>query len=298
MTVKQRRNILWGIFLAGLGLLLLAGCGTPRERYRALSFFFDGVPDPDAVKPAAGGGGGGAAVVVMARRVTQHKPYADNECAACHRSASGEIQEFSEAYKTCMKCHAKVAGGHVLMHGPVAREACQWCHTPHESAEPALLRDAPLKVCTQCHDRELLGDKPPEHVDGKTSCLQCHFGHGGDGRYFLKPGAVSMGMPREGTPHRHAFEADFAGDAAFKIENAFRGELVLTASKAWHPAVSLGAPREDAPHGHAFEADFAGDAAIKIENAFRGEPALTASKAWHPAGLGPDCRWFERGVLV
>ena len=52
-------------------------------------------------------------------------------------------------------------------------------------------------------------------------------------------GDMGRGEPREGTPlhpPRHAFEADIAGDGAIKVENAIRSELVLTASKAWHPA--------------------------------------------------------------
>jgi predicted CXXCH cytochrome family protein len=90
-----------------------------------------------------------------------------------------------------------VPGAHVLMHGPVARAACSWCHAPHESAEPALLKNTPIQVCTQCHDQELLGANPPEHVDGTTSCLQCHFGHGGDARYFLKPRTPPASPPAE-----------------------------------------------------------------------------------------------------
>jgi predicted CXXCH cytochrome family protein len=193
MTAKLPRNIFWGGLMIGLGLLIMAGCGTPREEYQVLSFFFDGVPNPDAVKPTAESTG--PAVKAVARVVTQHKPYADNNCAACHRSTTGEIQEFSEAYKQCVKCHPKVPQERRLMHGPVAREACRWCHAPHESTEPALLKDSPIKVCSQCHDKQLLGDKPPEHVDGKTSCVQCHFGHGGDARYFLKEQAPAATVP-------------------------------------------------------------------------------------------------------
>jgi predicted CXXCH cytochrome family protein len=184
MAAKSPHNLFWSILLIGLGLLLVSGCGTPRQRYEVLSFFFDGVPNPDAVKKSANN----AETVVRATRiVSQHKPYAENACAACHRTATGDIQEFNEAYKRCLKCHEKVPQGRRLMHGPVVREACRWCHAPHESAEPALLKDAPIKVCTQCHDRNLLGNNPPEHLDGTTSCLQCHYGHGGNARYFLKP---------------------------------------------------------------------------------------------------------------
>jgi hypothetical protein len=64
-----------------------------------------------------------------------------------------------------------------------------------------LLKDTPVKVCTQCHDRQLLGNTPPEHTDGKTSCLSCHDGHGGVDEYFLHPaGAAPATRSAAATP--------------------------------------------------------------------------------------------------
>ena len=109
--------------------------------------------------------------------------------------------EFDEAYKNCLRCHPKVPTEHPHMHGPVAAAGvpgapptCKLCHTPHESREPSLLKDSPVKVCTQCHDAQLLGAKPRQHLDG-TSCIQCHYGHGGDAHntHFLKPNVRAMG---------------------------------------------------------------------------------------------------------
>jgi len=65
-----------------------AGCGSPRERYRTLSFFFDGVPDPDApkvVRTAAATGPAVAAHPIISR----HKPYVENKCDLCHRFECG-----------------------------------------------------------------------------------------------------------------------------------------------------------------------------------------------------------------
>ena len=181
------------------------GCSTPHERYKTLAIFFDGVPNPDAVKPVATTGPDLNSQVVYASSVilSRHKPYVDAtgnraKCGVCHRSDSGNIMEFDEAYKTCLKCHTKIAKEYPRMHGPVAVAAipgsqptCKWCHTAHESREPALLKDTAVKVCTQCHDAQLLSPKPAQHLDG-TSCIQCHFGHGGDlhNAQFLKPGAI------------------------------------------------------------------------------------------------------------
>ena len=59
----------------------------------------------------------------------------------------------------------------------------------------------------------------------------------GNGKLVIaaKCGDIVRREPREGAPLRHAFEAVFAGDAGFGIENAFLCEPALTASKAWHP---------------------------------------------------------------
>jgi predicted CXXCH cytochrome family protein len=176
------------LFLGLSTLLLLIGCGTPQQRYHTLSTFFDGVPNPDAPSKTRADDAGHM-VMAASRIVSQHKPYLDNQCAACHQSNSGEIQDFALAYNACVKCHKQISKSKPLMHGPVALEQCKWCHAPHQSTEPALLKDTPIAVCTQCHDKQLLSNTPPEHVDGKTSCLQCHFGHGGPEHNFLKPTA-------------------------------------------------------------------------------------------------------------
>ena len=169
--------------------IFLSACATPQERYKVLSFFFDGVPNPDAPKLVQQENTVGPQVIT-ASIVSRHKPYLDGKCGSCHQNASGTIMEFDEAYKACVRCHTKIADEYPKMHGPVSRGACQWCHTGHDSPYPVLFRDDPIKVCTQCHDAQLLGPIPAQHTDGRTSCLTCHFGHGGHSRNFLKEGAV------------------------------------------------------------------------------------------------------------
>ena len=185
-------------FVTGIWL----GCSTPHDRYKTLSFFFDGVPNPEAQKHFATADPDANVPVVYASSVilSRHKPYVDatgnrDKCGVCHRSASGDIMEFEEAFKACQNCHKKIGTEHARMHGPVAVAAipgsqptCKWCHTGHESREPALLKESAVKVCTQCHDTQLLSPKPPQHLDG-TSCVQCHYGHGGElqNSHFLKP---------------------------------------------------------------------------------------------------------------
>lgn len=210
--------------LVGTSTLFLLGCGSPQQRYKTLSVFFDGVPNPDAPKkgqklePGQVFTGG-------TRIVSQHKPYLDNRCAECHQTTTGDIQEFDLAYNACVKCHKKVDSEHPLMHGPVARDQCKWCHAPHQSTEPYLLKDTPIKVCTQCHDKQLLGNNPPEHTDGTTSCLSCHFGHGGTARYFIKSAAATNPATQPAT------------------EPATQSSPMPATAPATEPALSL--PRKD-----------------------------------------------------
>lgn len=170
-----------------LPIFAWVGCSSPTERYQVLSFFFDGVPNPNAPKKVVKVENNATPVLTLTI-VSRHKPFVENQCDSCHRSATGQMVDFTDTYKSCAKCHPKVANQYSHMHGPVARPACQFCHTGHESAYPHLLRADPVKVCTQCHDAQLLGNKPLEHNDGHTNCLNCHGSHGGNEAYFLKPG--------------------------------------------------------------------------------------------------------------
>ena len=199
LPLLRRLGFILPVVVAAILIAAWTGCATPQERYRTLSFFFDGVPNPNTPKPTtkpaddANASAGGQVVTLSI--VSRHKPFVERQCAACHTSASGNIMEFEEAYKVCTRCHKNITTEYPRMHGPVAAATvagpvptCKWCHTPHESPEPALLKDTAAKVCTQCHEAQLLGPNPQQHRDG-TSCIQCHFGHGGasGNTHFLKP---------------------------------------------------------------------------------------------------------------
>ena len=170
-------------------LVLFAGCSSER-RYKVLSFFFDGVPNPNA--PAAGTQdefaaqrAGGVAIPIA----YTHKPYAENKCSACHENATGRFDDFQKLESSiCLRCHQDVTDKYPVMHGPVAAAECNLCHVPHESSIPKLLRDTAPAVCVQCHQSELLSPEPPEHLMADKSCLECHSGHGGAKHGLLKSG--------------------------------------------------------------------------------------------------------------
>lgn len=169
-------------------IVIFSGCKVTENNYKTLSFFFDGVPDPNA-PPTTGpsengsilGTGGGGKVVAFV-----HKPYAENKCDACHGSTAKQYEDFQKPSPTiCVTCHQKELNKFPIMHGPVAVGECLLCHAPHESSIPGMLNKPSPQVCVQCHIPELLPRNPPEHLSDQ-SCLDCHYAHGGDKHGFLR----------------------------------------------------------------------------------------------------------------
>jgi predicted CXXCH cytochrome family protein len=184
------------LFLCLLGIALwLLGCGSPEQRYRVLSIFFDGVPNPNA--PAAMEPGG----TMVSRRpggpgvtVYSHEPYAQNKCNSCHLGAGGSFESFAlPDRRVCLNCHQAVTRQYPVMHGPVVNGACVFCHTPHESTIRHLLNENTPALCLQCHARADLPAKPIEHRDPKLDCLTCHVAHGSARHGLLRPGATVWG---------------------------------------------------------------------------------------------------------
>lgn len=174
----------WAVFTITItAALVWVGCSVEKH-FRVLSFFFDGVPDPTIVEA-------GAKAVEFARRtggtVYTHAPYAEERCSWCHTDAGGMMLATVEA-RVCVDCHDGVGDEHTRMHGPVAAGACLWCHAPHESTVSALLRVSPQQLCQQCHGATLGRRRAeiPEHSDPQRDCLECHYGHGGEHRAYLR----------------------------------------------------------------------------------------------------------------
>lgn len=175
----------WPALLACAATGVLAWSCSVRDHYETLSFFFDGVPDPNA--PLQGRKGLVAVNLKASPTYSVHQPFKEDQCAACH-TESFEIT--GQDSGLCIKCHEPVTRQHPRMHGPVAVGACLWCHLPHESAEAHLFKGPSRQVCTQCHEPGLLSsDRIPEHADLAKGCLECHFAHGSGAPFFLRPSA-------------------------------------------------------------------------------------------------------------
>jgi predicted CXXCH cytochrome family protein len=158
------------------------GCSIDKH-YKTLSFFFDGVPDPNA--PGRVSGGGAASTdIQQSPTYSAHKPWKEERCEECHARA---LKLGGRDSDVCLKCHAEKTTQHEFMHGPVAVGDCLWCHNPHNSAYAHLLKAPARQTCTQCHATSLLDStRVPEHAQ-ERSCLDCHDGHGGNARFFLLP---------------------------------------------------------------------------------------------------------------
>lgn len=179
--------------LAALVLALAwAGCGVTPSNYKTLSFFFDGVPNPNSTAAGAPAGADGPSARVM---VSSHVPYIQESCGECH---TAKLRMPRNDSRFCLKCHEGVDQTYERMHGPVAARACLWCHHPHESALPHLLRDADRTICSQCHTPEMLDStRVPEHADASRACLECHVGHGSPKPFMLR--ADMPARARKGT---------------------------------------------------------------------------------------------------
>ena len=207
ITASKRR---WGPTVTCFGVVTLATvivvaiCGCSSDaRYRTLSFFFDGVPDPHAPagSAAARGEKDEFAPNATVAKVYMHKPYADgmadsSKCAVCHVGASGGFENFTAvSANVCLNCHKDKLTQYPVMHGPVVAVECTLCHAAHESTIPGMLNyDAP-KVCVQCHQRDLLSATPPEHLAADSKCLSCHVGHGGPAHKLLRAAATPSTRP-------------------------------------------------------------------------------------------------------
>ena len=86
----------------------------------------------------------------------------------------------------CETCHKNVPQRFRYMHGPVAIRDCLVCHHYHGSPHSYLLLAEPTAVCLKCHPSDSLISCEGRTVVESQTCLECHSGHGGDNRFFLK----------------------------------------------------------------------------------------------------------------
>jgi len=163
---------------------LMFGCNTTKN-YKVLSFFFDGVPDPDKAPAEQGIGDtrkGGQIAPTSASRYREHGPYAAKECQGCHMRATNAL--ILPIEELCFRCHS-IDVRKKYIHGPVASGGCKVCHEAHGSLYPFLLVSEPKEFCHHCHDRNAIA-RGGKHKDMETECTVCHDAHSSEKEYLLK----------------------------------------------------------------------------------------------------------------
>ncbi len=168
----------------------VAAC-SPATKHRVLTYFFDGVPDPNEV-PQIGYASSGVAMAGTTsdgkRKVVPqyaHEPYRKGECGGCHDAQTGQTY-MPKNEGLCGRCHAGFTRKYAFVHGPAAVEHCAFCHHHHASSHEFMLHKGPTETCLRCHSRDDLSGEAYHATIDEDVCTKCHNPHGGDDRFFLK----------------------------------------------------------------------------------------------------------------
>ena len=182
------------LFFVFVNMVFFVSSCSPQKSYVLLSFFFDGVPDPniselvvfpDSILVADTSNVIIASNIVVRPLFVSHAPYSERKCGNCHdRGNMGKTIEPQP--QLCYKCHNNFEKEYKSTHGPVGGGHCTACHEPHKSKSENLLISPAQKLCISCHDSSLVYNSD-FHVDNLiTECLECHNPHGGENRFVLQ----------------------------------------------------------------------------------------------------------------
>jgi predicted CXXCH cytochrome family protein len=194
---EKTRRTLFKLIKAGLPVavvlsIILSAC-SPQERFRALNFFFDGVPPQDSTIIANSEQNTErkdsvqndiSEYQILKEKTYFHAPYLERKCKDCH--AENNIATFNTSEQTiCLSCHEAVLQKLKYTHGPAVSSGCYFCHNPHKSKYEKLLTFKKDELCFQCHDsNRILQTK--FHVSASAeSCTECHSPHGSSNRFLL-----------------------------------------------------------------------------------------------------------------
>jgi predicted CXXCH cytochrome family protein len=180
------------VFLLSASLGILSGCDK-YSRYRALSFFFDGVPHPDEPKKKEQPTSLRSAKADLSKkesstpekpRFSHPPPEGKEDCSVCHGAGK---RPGLPPKDMCLKCHEHLKKDRPFIHGPAVVD-CIVCHNVHESQSKTLVRKIGNPLCFDCHDKENLqkGEPHKELPEADLVCLSCHDPHGGKDKFFLR----------------------------------------------------------------------------------------------------------------
>ncbi len=187
-TLLNRRNVVFLIII----VLIVSACSSSSS-YGILSFFFDGVPDPNKQKVETEN-----IVIDTTKTRTResilkkanpkyvlHGPYRAKLCNDCHNMKQG-FKLLKQEPELCYQCHDDFRKTAKFMHGPVAAGYCTECHHPHRSQNPKLLLEPGQKLCFKCHtENDIKANEEHPDIEGEN-CVECHDPHGNNEQYFLR----------------------------------------------------------------------------------------------------------------
>jgi predicted CXXCH cytochrome family protein len=153
----------------------------------------------------------------MFRGSSQHTPFEEGSCEACHRRPRGtRVRLNQEGGALCEACHGDVAdevGAEV--HTAVRQGRCVECHEPHLAAQTHLLRAEGGDLCYPCHPEiEERATGPGAHPALEDGCDNCHHAHHSDRRSMLldEPDELCRACHDASDPdlQKRHFQADMA----------------------------------------------------------------------------------------
>ena len=169
---------------------LFFGCSA-----NTVSLLFDGVPAPPppkeycapylaSLQPKTNGNGSTNGTHTKPAG-SVHPPYQEKRCDDCHDKTKGTGLLMPKE-ELCFKCHADITKG-AYVHAAAASGACLFCHLPHDSSLPFLLKAKKAELCTSCHKEQRVSSQLHQKVAAlSVACSDCHNPHAGNARYFFK----------------------------------------------------------------------------------------------------------------
>jgi len=196
------------------GIVLFCAIGCDREsRYKVLTFFFEGVPEPGAKKARRWvsdantvtmtnaqlrdqqkDGNRAAPVDKLGQRLSSRHDFS-RECDKCHTGGmtSGHQELRAPLPDLCYSCHSDLHQKGDYLHGPLYVGECVFCHEPHSSGFIHLQKAPQPDLCLRCHQESDLVLIPGHREALQGVCTDCHDPHGSSVPKLLRVGRVQRG---------------------------------------------------------------------------------------------------------
>ena len=172
-------------------LIFLLGCSSTTN-YSSLSFFFDGISNPNETKHIKNNSTTYLINRNRSKKVKKnnvikyfaHGPYGAKLCGDCHNVKQG-FTLLKQEPQLCYGCHTRFEKFPKFPHGPVYGGYCSTCHHPHRSKNRSLLLISGNGLCYKCHKESSLFNKEVHLSSREKECIKCHNPHGNNKQYFL-----------------------------------------------------------------------------------------------------------------